>query len=107
MELTPSAAEELRRLLRQRAAGEEAGVLISVQGGGCQGLTYLLDVLATPRPGFEVAEVTGLRLFTDPRTVGHLAGLVIDYVQDELNRGFVFRNPSARATCGCGSSFST
>jgi iron-sulfur cluster assembly protein len=106
MRLTPEAADELARLMALQGMGESAGVLVSVQGGGCQGLTYLLDLLEGPRPGLVVLETPGVRLFSDPTTARHLEGLVIHFVSDGLNRGFEFRNPRAMATCGCGSSFS-
>jgi iron-sulfur cluster assembly protein len=105
MKLTPAARAELQRLLDSRGMPAEAGVLVSVRGGGCQGLTYVMDLLRTPPPSWEVEVVDEVRVLLDPQTAAYVRELTLDFVSDSINQGFVFRNPSARATCGCGSSF--
>ena len=105
MKLTPAASAELRHLLDSRGLPPEAAVLVSVRGGGCQGLTYVMDLLRRPPPGWEVEVVEGVRIVLDPETASYVQDITLDHVSDSINQGFVFRNPAARATCGCGSSF--
>lgn len=105
MKLTPAARAELERLLDSRSLPAEAAVLVSVRGGGCQGLTYVMDVLRELPAGFELEVVDGVRIALDPQTAPHVRELTLDFVHDTINEGFVFRNPAARSTCGCGSSF--
>lgn len=103
--LTDSAIKELKRLLIAEQVPESNGLRVGVKGGGCSGMTYIL--------GFDKKEETdeefvidGLRVFMNPSHQLYLFGMQVDY-QDGLNaRGFVFENPNATKTCGCGSSFS-
>ena len=103
--LTDNAIKELKRLLIAEQVPESNGLRVGVKGGGCSGMTYIL--------GFDKKEETdeefvidGLRVFMNPSHQLYLFGMQVDY-QDGLNaRGFVFENPNATKTCGCGSSFS-
>ncbi len=105
--LTDRAAAEIRRLLEQQALPEGAGVRVGVRGGGCSGFSYLLDFdPAGPRPEDEVVEVHGVSLFVDRKSLAYLQGTTLDYSDGLMGRGFQFRNPNAKGTCGCGESFS-
>lgn len=73
--------------------------------GGCAGFSYDLDVVAEVRPGDLRFEQEGVAITMDPKAVPFLQGTEIDYVQDGLRAGFAFKNPNARSSCGCGSSF--
>lgn len=103
--LTASAINELKRLLIAEQVPESNGLRVGVKGGGCSGMTYIL--------GFDKKEdadeefmIDGLRVFMNPSHQIYLFGMQVDY-QDGLNaRGFVFENPNATKTCGCGTSFS-
>ena len=103
--LTATAINELKRLLIAEQVPESNGLRVGVKGGGCSGMTYIL--------GFDKKEDTdeefmidGLRIFMNPSHQLYLFGMQVDY-QDGLNaRGFVFENPNATKTCGCGTSFS-
>ncbi len=103
--LTATAINELKRLLIAEQVPESNGLRVGVKGGGCSGMTYIL--------GFDKKEDTdeefmidGLRVFMNPSHQLYLFGMQVDY-QDGLNaRGFVFENPNATKTCGCGTSFS-
>ncbi|MCS6894631.1 MAG: iron-sulfur cluster assembly accessory protein [Bacteroidia bacterium] len=102
--LTPSAEAELKRIWQ--AAGDAIGFRIAVEAGGCAGLTYKLELIAEPDPADERIEVGGIPFFIHPTHQILLSGLSIDYPQGLAARGFVFQNPQARSTCGCGTSFS-
>lgn len=103
--LTATAINELKRLLVAEQVPESNGLRVGVKGGGCSGMTYIL--------GFDKKEdadeefmIDGLRVFMNPSHQIYLFGMQVDY-QDGLNaRGFVFENPNATKTCGCGTSFS-
>jgi iron-sulfur cluster assembly accessory protein len=83
------------------------GLRIFVQGGGCSGFQYGLDFDNAPRAGDFEMHFDGLTVYLDPISAMHLEGTVIDYVMGISGAGFKFNNPSAKTTCGCGSSFST
>lgn len=104
VELTEKAAEMVRVAMREEKL-DGVGLRVAVMGGGCSGLQYLLDFDKAPKDDDLVAEFFGVQVYVDPFSAGHLAGTVIDYV-DELNgSGFKFENPNVQRTCGCGSSF--
>lgn len=100
--------EKALRRIRETLAREgvpEGGLRLGVQGGGCSGMTYLFRVEARPREGDHILDFEDVRLFVDPRSMRYLEGLTLDYQESLMRSGFVFRNPNARKTCGCGSSF--
>ena len=79
----------------------------AVVGGGCSGFQYSLDLEKDERPGDLVFEVKGVRCFVDPMSSMYLMGVEVDYVEGQFGQsGFSFKNPNAKHTCGCGSSFS-
>src|SRR5712671_642099 len=80
---------------------------LAVVGGGCSGFQYSLDLEKEQRAGDLVFEVKGVRCFVDPMSSMYLMGVEIDYVEGQFGQsGFSFKNPNAKHTCGCGSSFS-
>lgn len=103
--LTPGAIAEMKRLRVADQVPAEYGLRIGVKGGGCSGMTYVLG-FDKKEEGDEEFLIDDLRIFMQPTHQLYLFGMQIDY-QDGLNaRGFVFENPNATKTCGCGSSFS-
>ncbi len=104
--LTSRAATELKGIIEREAPSrEESGLRLRVVGGGCSGLSYEMKV-DTRREHDHVQEEGGVRVIVDPKSAIYLKGTTLDF-QDGLNgRGFVFTNPNARNTCGCGESFS-
>lgn len=83
------------------------GLRVYVQGGGCSGFQYGLDFDQAAKAGdFEMA-FDGLTVYVDPISAMHLEGTTIDYVMGISGAGFKFNNPTAKSTCGCGSSFAT
>jgi iron-sulfur cluster assembly protein len=81
-------------------------VRVGVKGGGCSGLTYVLDIVDEPEENDKVIEDQGMKLFVDRKSYIFLAGTTLDYSGGLNGKGFVFNNPNAKTTCGCGTSFS-
>lgn len=102
---TPSAIGAVAKALKDE--GEAGDFLrISVVGGGCSGYQYGLDFDKEERMGDLALELNGVKVVVDAVSVGYLRGTVVDYVSGLNGTGFQFKNPNAKRTCGCGSSFS-
>jgi len=106
VDVTESAAGKIGRLFAEKKLDDEVGLRISVQGGGCSGLSYNLSIDDEPTKFDRVFDSNGVRLIVDKKSFLYTAGLVLDFDTDDFNGGFVFHNPKAKATCGCGTSFS-
>ena len=78
---------------------------IGVKGGGCSGLTYTLGFDNEQKTGDKIIERDGVKMRVDWKSILYLAGTEIDYTDGLNGKGFVFNNPNAKKTCGCGSSF--
>lgn len=102
--LTASAAKQLRKLIEQEGASDRA-LRIGVKGGGCSGMSYIL-AFDTPTDMDVRLEQDGVPFIVDKRHLLYLGGTELDFSDGLDNRGFVFSNPNATSTCGCGSSFS-
>lgn len=101
---TEGAKKELRKLREQQELGEDFGVRVGVEGGGCSGMNYVLG-FDQKKDGDQEFEVEGIKVFMHKAHGLYLAGMEIEF-QDGLNaRGFTFNNPNAKSTCGCGTSF--
>ncbi len=88
-------------------AGKPGSYLrVGVKGGGCSGLTYMLDLVDGPEEGDKVIREHGLELYVDRKSYIFLAGTILEYSGGLNGKGFVFNNPNAKTTCGCGTSFS-
>jgi iron-sulfur cluster assembly protein len=102
---TEGAVKELKKLREQQEIGQEFGLRVGVEGGGCSGMSYVLG-FDQKKEGDQEYEIDGIRVFMHKAHGLYLIGMQIDF-QDGLNaRGFTFNNPNASSTCGCGSSFS-
>ena len=107
--LTISISQEAAEHVRSFAGLEgkpTTNVRVGVKGGGCSGLTYVLDIVDEPEDGDKVIEGHGMKLFVDRKSYVFLAGTILDYSGGLNGKGFVFNNPNAKTTCGCGTSFS-
>ncbi len=104
VQLSPRAHSEVVRILKAQAIPEGYGLRVGVRGGGCSGMSYILgfDKLREYDITFDVH---GVVLYIDKRHGLYLMGTTIDYHDGLDARGFVFDNPNATQTCGCGSSF--
>jgi len=103
--LTESAAAEVRRYIEEQAAAESAGLRVGVLPGGCSGFQYGLNIEDEAAEDDMILESQGIRLFVDPFSLQYLQGTEIDFVSTFQGSGFTFNNPNASGGCGCGSSF--
>ena len=104
--LTPKAAEQVMKIKQENNIPGSHGLRVGVKGGGCSGLSYVLGFDEEKKPNDHVFEMHGITIYVDPKSLFFLSGTQLDF-QDGLNgKGFVFNNPNAQKTCGCGSSFS-
>jgi iron-sulfur cluster assembly protein len=104
MTLTDAAAERVKALLAKRGK-PSVGIKIGVRTKGCSGLSYTLEY-ADERGKFdEVVETKGVTVIIDPKATLFILGTEMDYVEDKLQSGFVFKNPNEKGRCGCGESF--
>jgi iron-sulfur cluster assembly protein len=107
--LTVNISEQAANHVKQFTAleGKEAPVLrVAVKGGGCSGLTYVLDIVDQPGDNDKVVQEHGITLCVDKKSYVFLAGTILDYSGGLNGKGFVFNNPQAKTSCGCGTSFS-
>jgi len=102
---TEGALGEIRSLISRSGVESGKALRIGVKGGGCSGLSYLLD-FDQAGPNDQEFDCEGIRVLMDPAHALYLDGMEIHYSEGLDNRGFTFKNPNASATCGCGTSFS-
>ena len=105
--VTPAAAEKIGELLAEENKGN-AGLRVFVQGGGCSGFQYglMIDEGEGDASTDSVIESNGVKLLVDPISARYLSGAEVDFVDNITGGGFTIKNPNAKSTCGCGSSFS-
>jgi iron-sulfur cluster assembly accessory protein len=104
--VSTSAATKINELLAEEQKAE-SGLRVFVQGGGCSGFQYGLMIEDSPGPSDQSFESNGVKLFIDPISARYLTGAEVDFVDSVTGGGFTIRNPNAKSTCGCGSSFGT
>lgn len=103
--ITTKAAQQIVKVRAENSIPDSHGLRVGVKGGGCSGFTYVLGFDAEPRDNDKILESEGMKIFVDPKSLFFLSGTQLDF-QDGLNgKGFVFNNPNAAKTCGCGNSF--
>jgi iron-sulfur cluster assembly protein len=103
--LTEKAAAQVAKIMSENKIPKDHGLRLSVKGGGCSGLSYVLGFDQHPRETDKVLESQGVTVFIDPKSLFYLSGTVLDFSDGLNGKGFVFNNPQASTTCGCGSSF--
>ena len=106
IQITDSAKVEFKRLLTENNVPADHGLRIGVKGGGCAGFSYILG-FDVKKNDDETFEMDGLPVFVDKAHLIYLQGIQLDYHTGLDARGFVFNNPNASKTCGCGSSFAS
>ncbi len=106
--LTEKAATEIRKIVKEQGLPEaETRLRVGVKGGGCSGFSYMLDLTEEPKGDMdEEMESNGVKILIDMKSNLYLNGTEIDFKDEVMGRGFVFKNPNATSSCGCGSSFS-
>jgi iron-sulfur cluster assembly accessory protein len=104
--VTTAAASKITELLAEESKAG-AGLRVFVQGGGCSGFQYglMIDEGEGDVSTDQVFESNGVRLIVDPISVRYLEGAEVDFVDNMAGGGFTIKNPNAKSTCGCGSSF--
>ncbi|MGJ0505445.1 MAG: HesB/IscA family protein [Methylocystis sp.] len=101
MNVSPAAAERVRGLLAKAQEGQ--GLRVSVEKGGCAGMSYKMEI-AEAKEGDEVIEVEGGRVIVDAAAVLYLLGTTMDVKTTQFSSTFVFENPNQTSACGCGES---
>jgi iron-sulfur cluster insertion protein len=99
------AASKISELLAEEQKAQ-SGLRVFVQGGGCSGFQYGLMIEGDPNDSDQVFESNGVKLYVDPVSLSYLKAAEVDFVESATGGGFTIKNPNAKSTCGCGSSFS-
>jgi iron-sulfur cluster assembly protein len=102
--LTPSAEARIAKLMSE-APADAVGVKLSTPRRGCSGLAYSVDYVTAADPMDEKIVTPGGDFYVDAGSLLYLIGSTMDWVEDDFTAGFVFQNPNAKGSCGCGESF--
>lgn len=102
--MTPAAKSYIQDLINQRSK-PPAGIEVGVKTRGCSGLSYFLEYVDQPREHMQQQKFDDFVVFIDAKSMMFLIGTEIDYEQNDLEEGLVFKNPKERGRCGCGESF--
>lgn len=105
IQVTEVAAKKIQELITED--GQALGLRIYVKGGGCSGYSYGMALEPTISDDDTVIERDGIQVIVDPQSMPLIQDSVVDYLDSLMGAGFQIKNPGAKTTCGCGSSFST
>lgn len=103
--LTERAAGEVRSIKGKNNIPETHALRLGVKGGGCSGLSYVIAFDDQIKERDMILEKQGVKIVIDQKSMFYLSGTTLDFSDGLNGRGFVFNNPQASKTCGCGSSF--
>jgi iron-sulfur cluster assembly protein len=107
IQVTEKAIVKIRSAMaKEGISPAQGGLRLGVQGGGCSGLSYSVRFDSQPRERDRIFQFEDVRVFVDPKSFIYLQGMTLDYQETLMQRGFVFINPQATKSCGCGTSFS-
>jgi iron-sulfur cluster assembly protein len=107
IQVTDKAVAHIRAVLaKENISPNECGLRLGVQGGGCSGMSYVLRFESRSDSHDHVFEFGDARVFIDPKSFIYLRGMTLDFEETLMRQGFVFNNPNATKSCGCGTSFS-
>ncbi len=104
--ISDNAIKHIQRVKLEEGTKTDSFLRVNVAGGGCSGLSYKLKFDQEVKPDDKVFEQSGVKIVTDPKSYLYLIGMTLDYEGGLNGQGFVFQNPNAKKSCGCGSSFS-
>lgn len=108
--LTDKAVEELKTIMAKEVESEnlsaDAALRLMVVGGGCSGFSYKMGFDESVKNDDTIVDLSGVKVVVDQKSNLYLDGVEVDYHDGLMGRGFVFNNPNASGTCGCGESFS-
>ena len=103
--ISEKAAEKIKYFAAKDGITENVGVRVAVKGGGCSGLTYDLDITDQELESDKVVEQYGVKVMVDKKSYIYLVGTELEFSDGLNGKGFIFSNPNAKKTCGCGTSF--
>ncbi len=103
--ITEKAIKQVQRIKEENNIPSEHGLRVGVKGGGCSGLTYQMGFDGEIKETDTVIEKDGIKLIIDGKSLFYLTGTTLDFSDGLNGKGFVFNNPNAVKTCGCGESF--
>jgi len=103
--ITDKAKKEILRIMQSNNIPENYGLRVGVKGGGCSGLTYTLNFDGNNKEGDSIIESENVKLFVDGKSLFYLMGTELDFSDGLNGKGFLFNNPNAVKSCGCGDSF--
>ena len=103
--VTDKAKDQILNLRKHKGHDETYNIRVSVESGGCSGLSYKLDFDNQSKEGDQVFEDKGVKILVDKKSLLYLLGTTLDFSDGLNGKGFVFNNPNASRTCGCGESF--
>jgi iron-sulfur cluster assembly protein len=107
IQVTDKALVKVRSAMaKENISPDQGGLRLGVQGGGCSGLSYNVRFDTQPRERDRIFQFSDVRVFVDPKSFIYLNGMILDYQETLMQQGFVFVNPQATKSCGCGTSFS-
>ena len=106
IDVTETAEAEIKRPIESHDLPEKGGLRLFVKGGGCSGMSYGMEVVDGPTGKDKIFDVQGVQVYIDPKSYLFLSGITMDFKESLMGRGFVFENPNAKGSCGCGTSFS-
>jgi iron-sulfur cluster assembly protein len=106
VQISDNAAQLIRKMTAKNGI-PDGGLRIGIKAGGCSGLSYTFAWESAPRDGDHVFEGSdGAKVFIDPKSFRFIDGTTLDYDTSLVSKGFIFNNPNAKSSCGCGTSFS-
>ena len=105
IDITEKAVKQVKRIKEENSIPEEHALRIGVKGGGCSGMTYQMGFDGEIKDADTVIEKEGIKLVVDGKSLFYLTGTILDFSDGLNGKGFVFSNPNATKTCGCGESF--
>ena len=106
VKISEKAASKIKVFAAKEGVTENVGLRVAVKGGGCSGLTYDLQITGEELPSDKVVEQHGVKVMVDKKSYIYLVGTELDFSDGLNGKGFVFENPNAKKSCGCGTSFS-
>jgi len=104
--VSETAAKKIKYFAEKDGISGSVGIRVAVKGGGCSGLTYDLTITGDELPSDKIVEQHGIKVMVDKKSYIYLVGTELEFSDGLNGKGFMFVNPNAKKTCGCGTSFS-